>query len=95
MKDKDYSVKNLVTLQTYGWYFILIYFGCAVAIDALQIVPPFEIGKYGILLIILIIILNIIVIAEKFRQLNLRRYAVLSYSLILILGLTIIVRLFQ
>ena len=93
MNDKKYSLEVLIKLQRYSWYFVLCYFATASLVYLFQIPIPFAIGFYGVLIVLLITLIKIIVIAEKFRKIHLIRFMILSYSLIVILIITIIIRL--
>lgn len=92
---KDHTFGNLVNIQKIGWYLILIYF--ALTAFAYFFFPdlPVDPGLIGVYLIYLITFIKIIVIAEKFRELKLMRFMILSYSLILVIAIAIVIRIIK
>lgn len=92
MNDRKYSLGALIKLQQYGWYVIFCYFAIAVCLYFFKISFPFEFGLAGVILVLVVTFLKIFVLAEKFRQMHLTRYVILSYALFLVIILTIVYR---
>ncbi len=83
----------LIKLQTYSWYFLLIYFIVAVCLYIVGIQLPVNLGMIGVLIVLGLTLIKLILIAEQFRKIKQIRITYIAYGLLLIVSITILLRL--
>ena len=94
MSELKFNSNILVKLQEYSWYLLLVYFSLAVLIYFLQIDVPFQLGKVGLLIALGCTLLKLLLIAEEFRRIALKKFTYISYLLLCIICITIMIRLY-
>lgn len=93
MNNQNVDSSLLIKLQRLSWYFLFIYFGIAFCVYTFDFQVPLDLGYVGVLIILGITLIKLILIAEQFRKVKLKRITYIAYGLLLIVGLTILLRL--
>lgn len=86
MRERFFNVSLLARIQQISWYLVLAFFTVTAILYMLDFAWVFNYTRYGIILILLVAVAQLIVMAEQFRLSNLKRFWLLSYFLVLVLG---------
>lgn len=94
MNEPKFNSELLIKLQTYSWYFLLLYFLFAFIVYFAGIELSVEVGFPGVLIVLVLTLLKLLLMAEQFRKIKLKRFVYIAYLLLLIIFITIIIRLY-
>ncbi len=93
MNNQKVDSSLLIKLQSLSWYFLFIYFAIAFCVYIFDFQIPLDLGYVGVWIILGITLIKLILIAEQFRKVKLIRITYIAYGLLIIVGLTILLRL--
>jgi len=93
MKNRTVDSSLLIKLQTYSWYFLLTYFAIAFCVYTFEIQLPIDLGMVGVFIILGLTLLKLLLIAEQFRKIQIKRITFIAYGLLLLVSITILLRL--
>ncbi|HOD66186.1 MAG TPA: hypothetical protein PLR32_00210 [candidate division Zixibacteria bacterium] len=94
MREHYFRTDIVVRLQRWFWWTIVLLFGAATALWAVDAGRARWVTTWGINVVFLIVAFIIVLMAELFRRARLYRYALLSYLLLVILLSTIALKLY-
>lgn len=93
LKNETY-INALIRLQHLSWYLIAIYFATSTLMLFLRVEFAEAAIRGGIGLVLTVAILRLVIFAVHFRAVKLKKFELLSYSLIAMLVLIVIAKLF-
>jgi hypothetical protein len=94
VKEPFFQIKFLIRLQRVSWYLIFGCFLLATFLYLLQLSIAESVAFWGLIALLTMTLVKIFLLAEQFRAARLYRFWLLSYTLLLILLSTVLLKVY-
>jgi hypothetical protein len=94
MTGKLGPISSLVLLQRIAWYFFFVYFLFVVVLVAAGAHAAEQLAFWGVVLLLVTTVLQLVFLAEQFRLAGRPRFRALSYLLVLLLFSVVLLKYF-